>query len=159
MYPFNTYRDTVPCPLSWLYPKSRSGTSGTWSTKLLVAIKMHWFAIMSVAFNIINTHSNIPHTSAFVYWIIKFLFPHNTQLGWIDTRILNIQDQDPRCFVLEEKRLQFVKNVMLNNKTGWANNYQANITPTVVYNKHGFCYGVGKRPPLYFFDKMHTTIH
>ena len=22
-----------------------------------------------------------------------------------------------------------------------------------------FCYGVGKRPPLYFFDKMHTTIH
>ena len=31
MYPFITYRDTVPCPLSWLYPKSRSGTSGTWS--------------------------------------------------------------------------------------------------------------------------------
>ena len=22
-----------------------------------------------------------------------------------------------------------------------------------------FCYGVGKRPPLYFCDKMHTTIH
>ena len=22
-----------------------------------------------------------------------------------------------------------------------------------------FCYRVGKRPPFYFFDKMHTTIH
>ena len=25
--------------------------------------------------------------------------------------------------------------------------------------KRFFYYGVGKRPPIYFFDKMHTTIH
>ena len=29
----------------------------------------------------------------------------------------------------------------------------------VRFYKRLFCFGVGKRPPIYFFDKMHTTIH
>ena len=35
-----------------------------------------------------------------------------------------------------------------------------NLNPVSVGDETDFfCYGVGKRPPLYFFDKMHTTIH
>ena len=40
--------------------------------------------------------------------------------------------------------------------------YCANVYGQKKQKAHNYfccCYGVGKRPPLYFFDKMHTTIH
>ena len=45
------------------------------------------------------------------------------------------------------------------NKGGWTvvNDPEERMGPYAY--KDFFCYGVGNRPPLFFFDKMHTTIH
>ena len=33
------------------------------------------------------------------------------------------------------------------------------LSNSIAHNVIIFCYGVGRRPPIYFFDKTHTIVH
>ena len=112
---------------------------------------MCFFAIMSVAFDTNNTHSNIPHMSAFVYLRITFLCPPTTHtyLGWIDTRILKIRWPGSKIrHILLSKRplarsLDIIKMMFHTSETHvyplmerlmmwlWRSYYQPSRPPTV----------------------------
>ena len=58
-----------------------------------------------------------------------------------------------------ENEMRRMMNIIADDQEAILHRDKLIISLQNTLKEKDFCYGVGTRPPLYFVDKMHTTIH